>query len=149
MESYVMVGAPGAGKSTYAEKLAKTENAVIISGDNIRAELYGDSEIQGNWAEIWDRIDEMVSEACGMPVILDGTYHRADYRQEAITLLKSYGYEKIEAVVVDPGLETCIMRNARRHRGVPRYVIVNMHEQLQQSLKDIYSEDFDRLNFIL
>jgi len=149
MESYVMVGAPGAGKSTYAEKLAKTEDAVIISGDNVRAELYGDADAQGSWVEIWDRIEELVSESCGKIVILDGTYHRTDYRQEAITLLKSYGYDKIEAVVVNPGLETCIMRNARRHRGVPRHVIINMHEQLEQSLENIYAEDFDRLNFVL
>ena len=44
-----MVGAPGSGKSTYAARIAKRENAVIISGDQIRAELYGDANIQGEW----------------------------------------------------------------------------------------------------
>ena len=33
--AYIMVGAPGSGKSTYAASLAECENAVIISGDQI------------------------------------------------------------------------------------------------------------------
>ena len=65
MTAYVMVGAPGSGKSTYAAKLAKEHNAIIISGDDIRAELYGSADIQGNWGEIWERIDELVSDAGG------------------------------------------------------------------------------------
>ena len=143
-----MVGAPGAGKSTYAKQLAQTENAVIISGDDIRTELYGSAEIQGNWAEIWDRIDELVSESCGMPVILDGTYHRTDYREEIITLLRSYGYLRVEAVVVNPTLATCLARNFQRKRHVPDYVIKEMHEKLQTSLKTIDHEDFDRINYV-
>jgi predicted kinase len=150
MIAYVMVGAPGAGKSTYAKKLAQTENAVIISGDDIRAELYGSAEIQGNWTEIWDRIDELVSESCGMPVILDGTCHRTDYREEIITLLRSYGYNRIESVIVNPTLATCLARNfQRKDRNVPDYVIKEMHEQLQRSLKNIDSENFDRITYVL
>jgi protein phosphatase len=149
MNAYVMVGAPGAGKSTYAKKLAQTENAVIISGDDIRSELYGSAEIQGNWAEIWDRIDELVSESCGMPIILDGTHYRKDYRKEAVTLLRSYGFEKVEAVVMDASLATCLARNFQRvERNVPDYIVKEMHEKLQQSLKTILDEDFDRINYV-
>jgi predicted kinase len=149
-DAFVMVGAPGAGKSTYAKKLAGTENAVIISGDDVRAELYGSAEIQGNWVEIWDRIDELVSESCGMPIILDGTHYRKDYREEAIALLKSYGYDKIEAVVVNPSLATCLARNFQRaDRNVPDYVVKEMHCKLQTSLKTIDHEPFDRINYVL
>jgi predicted kinase len=149
LTAYVMVGAPGSGKSTYAEKLSKIENAVIVSGDNIRAELYGSAEIQGNWVEIWDRIDELVSESCGMSVILDGTHYRKDYREEAIALLRSYGYEKVEAVVMDASLATCLARNFQRaERNVPDYIVKEMHEKLQRSLKKILDEDFDRVNYV-
>jgi adenylate kinase family enzyme len=34
--AFVLVGAPGSGKSTYAAKLAEIEDAVIISGDDVR-----------------------------------------------------------------------------------------------------------------
>jgi predicted kinase len=149
-DAYIMVGAPGAGKSTYAKKLAETENAIIISGDDVRAELYGSAEIQGNWFEIWDRIDELVSEVCGMPIILDGTHYRKDYREEAITLLKSYGYDRVEAVVVNPTLATCLARNFQRaDRNVPDYVIKEMYTKLQTSLKYIDSEPFDRISYVL
>ena len=87
LTAYVMVGAPGSGKSTFANELAESENAIVISGDDIRAELYGNADIQGNWVEIHDRIEELVSEACGMDVVLDGTHYRASYRKDAIAIL--------------------------------------------------------------
>jgi predicted kinase len=148
LTAYILVGAPGSGKSVYAAKLAEKENAVVISGDEIRQELYGDAAIQGDWGEIWERIEERVSECCGMSVILDGTHYRSSYRKEAIALLRSYGYEKIEAVVIDAPLDRCIMRNAARQRNVPRYVIVEMWEKLQASLKNISNEEFSHINFI-
>jgi len=148
MRAYILCGAPGAGKSSYAAKLAERENAVVISGDDIRAEIYGDEATQGQWSEIWERIEEMVSECCGMDVIIDGTHCRRDYRDETIALLRSYGYDQIEAVVIDTPLDRCIMQNATRQRGVPRHVVVEMHKSLQYSLKNINSEAFSHINFI-
>jgi predicted kinase len=149
LTAYVMVGAPGAGKTTHATKLAETENAVVISGDDVRFELYGSHSVEGKWHEIWDRIEELVSESCGVPIILDGTHYRKDYREESIALLRSFGYDRVEAVVVNPSVETCIARNFQRHRQVQDYVIRDMHEKLQTSLKTIDNEDFDRITYIL
>ena len=147
--AYIMVGAPGSGKSTYAKKLAKIENAVIISGDDIRAELFGSAEIQGDWNAIWSRIDELVAENCHRNVILDGTHFKKKYREEIITLLRSYGYGCIEAVVLHPSLATCLARNFTRvDRNVPDYVVKAMHKTLQQGLKQIDAESFDRLNYV-
>jgi hypothetical protein len=145
MKAYVMVGAPASGKSTFASKLAKTENAFVVSGDEIRAELYGEEANQGNWVQIHDRIEELVSEACGMPVILDGTHYLASYRREALALLRSYGYDEVEAVVLNTPLEECLLRNAVRHRGVPRHVLLGMHQKLQASLKFINVEGFNNV----
>ena len=144
-----MVGAPGAGKSTYAKKLSKIEDAVIISGDDVRAELFGSAEIQGDWDAIWSRIDELVSENCHRNVILDGTHFKREYRAEAVTLLRSYGFDCIEAVILNPSLATCLARNFTRvDRNVPDYVVKTMHETLQKDLKQIDSEPFDRLNYV-
>lgn len=145
MKAFVMVGAPGAGKSTLAAQIQKDEGAVIVSGDEVRAELYGDASIQGKWTEIHDRIEELVSEACGNSVILDGTHYLSSYRKEALTMLKSYGYDEVEAVVVNPPLDECIFQNASRHRGVPRHVVINMHKKLQESLQFIDTEGFSQV----
>jgi len=150
MNAYVMVGAPGSGKSTYAGEIVLRENANIISGDSIREELYGDACIQGNWIDIHDKIEKYVSESAelGIPVILDGTHYRASYRKEAIALLRSYGYTNISAVVCDSSLATCLSRNFMRKRHVPDYIIKGIHEKLQASLKFIDIEGFDHINYI-
>ncbi len=148
LTAYVMVGAQGSGKSTYAEKLARIENAVVIAGDDIRAELYGSAEIQGNWVEIHDRIEELVAENCHRCVILDGTHYLREYREEAIALLRSYGYENVEAVIMDASLATCLARNFQRTRNVPDYIVKSTHEKLQRSLPKILSENFTRCNFV-
>jgi predicted kinase len=148
--AFVMVGAPGAGKSTYAAKLAETEDAIIISGDDVRKELFGSADIQGNWFAIWDRIVELVEGYADRNVILDGTHYREDYRAEAITMLRSCGYYSVEAVVVNPSLATCLARNFQRaDRNVPDYVIKEMHEKLQRSLGKIDLEDFDKIHYVL
>ena len=49
----MLIGAPASGKSTAAENISRRENnAVILSTDKIRAALYGDESIQGNWSDI-------------------------------------------------------------------------------------------------
>lgn len=144
-----MVGAPGAGKSTYAKMLAKEHNAVVISGDDVRTELYGSADIQGEWGRIWAYIEALVADAGGRCVILDGTHYRTDYRQEAITLLRSYGYSFVEAVVVNPSLATCIARDFKRSRHVPDYVIKEMHATLQRSLPNICNEGFNHITEVV
>jgi len=145
MKAFVMVGAPASGKSTYAGELALSENANIICGDAVREELYGDASIQGNWVEIHDRIEELVSECCGIPIVLDGTHYLASYRKEAISLLRSYGYTHITAVVCNPSLQTCLTQNRQRNRQVPDHIIKGIHEKLQSSLKFIAIEGFNEV----
>jgi len=144
MKAFVLVGAPGSGKSTLASTLQLRENAAVVNGDNIRAELYGDAAIQGNWVEIHDRIEAQVAAAAerGLSVVLDNTHYRSSYRKEAIALLRSYGYDDIEAVVVNPSLAICLARNFRRKRVVPDYVVKEMHAKLQQSIQNIEAEGF-------
>ena len=150
MEAFVMVGAPGSGKSTYAGELVLRENATIICGDSIREELYGSADVQGNWAEIHDKIEEYVAECAshGWPVVLDGTHYRASYRKEALTLLRSYGYTTITAVVIEASLAKCLAQNFKRKRHVPDYVIKGIHEKLQSSLKFIDTEGFSHITYV-
>lgn len=145
-----MIGAPGSGKSTYAKKLAQTENAIIISGDDIRDELETSGVSEPCWVEIWDLVEEAVEEAadCGRNVIIDGTHVGATHRAETVTMLQSYGYFNVEAVILDVGIRECVKRNLARKRKVADYVIAHMHKTLRESLPTIYSEPFSHFNFV-
>lgn len=149
MKAYVMVGAPGSGKSTWAAGLKKDlPGSVIINGDTIRKELYGDANIQGNYAEIHDRMIEILEDNVGRTIILDNTHYRSSYRKDAIEMLRSYGYDDIVAVVVNTPLPVALQRNSERSRVVPEYVIEKMHNSLQASLEHIYDEGFSKVRFI-
>jgi predicted kinase len=144
--AYVMVGAPGSGKSTYTQPL-EAQGAVVIGGDAIRAELYGNADIQGNWVEIHDRIVQLLEDNVGKPIVMDGAHYRAQYRKDALTLLNSYGYFDVRAIVINPPLEVCLERNAGRERKVPEHVIEKMHSSLQASLRGIDGEGFSVVEF--
>jgi predicted kinase len=150
MKAFVLVGIPGSGKSTYAKKLAKTENAVVVSGDNIRIELEASGVNDPCWVEIWNLVEEEVAQAaeCGRNVILDGTHVGVQHRAETVTMLQSYGYTEVEAVILDVDMKKCTERNATRKRKVADYVISHMHKTLRDSLPTIYSEPFSHFNFV-
>ncbi len=60
--SHFLIGIPGAGKSTLAQEWAQRDpNYCIVSTDGIRAELYGDEEIQGEWGTIEAVVMQRVS----------------------------------------------------------------------------------------
>lgn len=145
MKAFVLIGAPGSGKSTAARRLSKEYDAVIVSGDEIRRELYGDAANQGNWVEIHDKIVEQLEENAGKSVILDGTHYCSSYRVGAQITLKTYGWDEIIAYVVNPPLEKCIVQNSLRSRNVPRYVIQSMWEKLQASLPNLEHEGFSEI----
>jgi len=140
--AYVMIGAPGSGKTTRARVLADVVGALVVSTDTIREELYGSERIQGDWAEIKKVLERKVSTNVGNPVILDATHYRTSYRREAINLLRRSGYETVIGVVVDATLEECLARNSARDREVPDHVVENMWCILKSQLSSIDKEGF-------
>lgn len=121
---YTMIGIPGSGKSTIANQIP---NAVVISSDAIRKELYGAEEIQGSGKQVFDLVYKRIGEelAKGNDVVFDATNLTPRTRKAVFR----FPAERI-AVFVNTSLDECLKRNTARERKVPEEVIYRMHHSL-------------------
>lgn len=139
------VGIPGSGKSTWAkslavQKAAQKKHYQIISTDGIRAQLYGNEAIQGEWMEIRRSLihqlkaaRQSIDQGRTTAVIYDATNAVRRQRREFIQLARSCRYTLLIAAWIDTPLAVCLRRNAERSRQVPAHIIEKMHRQLTAS----------------
>ena len=121
---YTMIGIPGSGKSTIANQIP---NAVVISSDAIRKELYGAEEIQGDGKQVFDLVYKRIGDelAKGNDVVFDAT----NLTPKARNAVFRFTAEHI-AIYVRTNLGTCLARNAARPRVVPKEIILKMKNRL-------------------
>lgn len=79
---YILCGPAGSGKSTYAEGL----NAVVVSSDDVRKEVYGDASNQTNPKLIFSIVNDRVRKALaeGKDVVYDATSLTVKIRKNII-----------------------------------------------------------------
>ncbi|AMA08338.1 AAA family ATPase [Picosynechococcus sp. PCC 73109] len=129
--SHFLIGAPGSGKSTFAQWLRQTmPQACLISTDGIRAQLYEDPGIQGDWPTIeaivlW-RLHQAIAQ--GKPVIYDATNCHQPWRLDFLE--KCPPMDWLAWYLACP-LEICLARNQRRSRQVPPEIIEKMIHDLE------------------
>ena len=134
---YIMVGIPGSGKSTYAEKYL-SQTATIFSSDKIRGELLGDENDQSNkeliFSTLYSRIREHLLE--GKDAVLDAT--NVNRFERARTLNNFTDIEDVEriAVFVNTPLDECLVRNGSRTRIFPESVIRDFYSRLERPAID-------------
>lgn len=145
MNLYVLIGLPGAGKSTYSRTIKKADK-IIISSDEIREKLFGTEFNDSIKAEVFKHL---ISESInclkkGFDVIVDTTFlNEKLYRNIFIKEINEANVEvKTIAVIIERDIEECIARDKMRssHRRVGRMVINKLNEQLVLPEQD---EDFD------
>ena len=157
--AYVLSGVPGSGKSTVSAKIALVMNAVVISTDDIRAELNGSAGDQSNGAAVfataYKRLDRAVAE--GRNVLWDSTNLDSKSRRAVLFHIPS-SYSKV-AVFTDVSVGICKARNLARYeselakqdgdpRLVPEAVIDRMmskyhHPTVTEGFDTIYRVDKD------
>jgi predicted kinase len=143
----LLVGIPGSGKTTYAEKYIKENpNAVHLSSDKIRAELWGNEATQGDNNEVFSLMQSRAIEVLnnGQSVVYDATNITRKDRSYIITLCPKFA--KIECHIIWAPIETCIERDATRKRTVGKEVIDRMLKRFQAPY---YDECIDEINVIL
>lgn len=143
---YMLCGLPASGKSHYALELQKiiseeqNEEIVIISSDNIRKELYGDENFQGNSKEVFNLVHERILSNLdnGVHVIYDATNLKRKYRLEILNKLPKF--IEAECHIVWKPIYQCINDDSNRERSVGKEVIDKMVRGFEVPFHD---EGFD------
>lgn len=133
MISHFLIGPPSSGKSTFAKQLIKLNpTAKIVSTDAIRALLFGDESIQGDWSLIEEKVLSQMQAAfqAKQPVIYDATNAKREWRQ---SLLKQVADENVQWIAwyLTTPLSVCKAWNQQRHRQVPETAIEEFFQALQ------------------
>lgn len=143
----LLVGIPGSGKTTYAKELTEAlSNAIHLSSDAIRAELYGDESIQGDPSEVFSLMQKRAIEALneGHDVIYDATNITRKDRASIINICPKFA--RIECRIIWAPIEVCIERDSTRDRTVGKEVIDKMLKRFQAPY---YDEGIDEIKIIL
>ena len=144
---YVLIGAPGSGKSAWARENGLRLGAVVVGSDDVRGEFEarGGNPLDGDavFAEVERRARDRL--AAGQSVILDATHYRRQYRTYAIGLARDLGARRV-AIWFDVPLAECLRRNAGRTGGtfgdepVPDQVVRDIFAHLQPPRPDEFDE---------
>jgi len=129
----MLIGAAASGKSTAAPKIAAENNAVILSTDKIRAELYGAEHIQGHWPDIEALLYKRIKNAikADKNIILDSTHFKKEYRAK---IIKNFAKcSEFSAYYFNYPFALIFSRNKHRARRVPFEVLAAMYEHLKNA----------------
>ena len=139
----ILVGAPGAGKSTFAARhFAPLE---VVSSDECRALVSGDQANMDATAAAFRVLHAIARERlrAGRLVVVDATNVKPSSRKPLAAMARRFGRPMV-AIVFDLPIELCLARiDARRSRVVPDGAVRHLHAHLKTSLARLADEGFD------
>lgn len=138
----MMVGIPASGKSTKAQSLACGIDAIILSSDKLREELFGDVNCQDRNTELFQEMNRRALELLktGRSVIYDATNLSSKRRKALLTQIPK-GVNKF-CLYIGSTPHQSEIRDASRDREVGFDVIGKMYKRVQIPM---YHEGFDSI----
>ena len=142
---YMVIGAPGCGKSTYIKNHLK-ENEIVISRDKIRFGLLKDTdEYFSKEKEVYNEFIKQINAAIAdnKDFYVDQTSLNAAARDKLFNQLIKKP-DKIIGIYFTTPLDIILQRNAQRtgRALVPENVVINMYKILTKPTSE---ENFDEI----
>ncbi|MEK0099788.1 AAA family ATPase, partial [Streptomyces sp. A475] len=145
----VLVGASGAGKSTFARRHFKPTE--IISSDFCRGLVADDENDQSASRDAFDVLHYIAGKrlAAGRLTVVDATNVQQESRKQLVDLARQYDVLPI-AIVLDIPEEVCAARNAQRadRAGRARRVISRHTRELRRSLRHLEREGVRKVHIL-
>lgn len=144
----LLIGVSGSGKSTFARRhFAATE---IVSSDACRGMVADDENDQCATPDAFALVHALLDLRLKRRrfCVVDATNLYSEDRL-SLRLLGKRHYAPVVAIVLDPGSDVCIARDARRReRTVGADVITAQHQALVQTLRSLPGEGFRAIHVL-
>jgi len=146
----IVIGAPGSGKSTFANQLLKENPSYkLLSSDAMRAEFGSSESDQSVTPIVFSTLKRRVRQylSTNNTVIVDATNMNPKDRKDYIDVAKEFN-SKVIGYVFNCNKQTLLERNQKRGTGggrnVPEFVIDKM---LTKYVPPTEREGFDEIHF--
>lgn len=141
-EFIMIVGLPASGKSSLAESISKNEDAVILSSDSIREELFGSRRIQIDNSRVFNEMNNRTLRHLknGKNVLYDATNINSNRRKRLLKTIPNNVYKKCIYMCISK--HKCVEMDSQREYMVGEDVIMNMYNKMQIPM---YCEGWDEI----
>lgn len=143
---YYLVGLPASGKTTWAKNIKDDIEAIHISSDDLRVELYDDVNNQEHNSDLFQIMNKRTKDLLkkGFNVIYDATNINSRRRTAFLKELNNIGCKKV-CIYFATNINTCDDNDSERDRKVGFDVIDKMYRNLQIPM---YHEGWDDIRII-